>query len=1151
MRLIIFLVSLFLYTLSGYSGSVSVISNGKQDRSAVPDEFMLIDQNDLVLPGYASKIRGTDFTYDSAIPGLREAMIVRATDGDWSMEWNTAVVPDKPDQQYVSFVWAANVDKVTGRVPMVLYFNENHKIDFYLTDASAWKQETEAGLSLSFRMSEVDRHGDYYGFMVLRVPVQEIIAGHSQQLKVAGGDAGSNSWYMTMKRSLDKEFSIKPLPALTSHNGRDMQLLELGILYLGDSAEAGFKLGDESHNIQPGFGYNRVRFHIPPVEKETELEFHLTGAGYDQSGKITVDPVRKKEVSFVQATHTDIGYTRPQTEILGDHLRFIDYALDYCDQTDHYPEASQFRWVCEVTWPVNEFLRSRPADQVERLKRRIREGRIEVAGMYVNYDELPDEQSLAASMAPLRNIKSHGIEVKTAAQNDVNGIAWCFNDYFTSAGIKYLNMGTHGHRALIAFDRPTAFWWESPSGNRILAFRAEHYHFGNYGLGINSGHFEIFERNLLDYLAELDEKGYPFDDVMVQYSGYQTDNSPPSMMPLEMIRMWNEKYEWPRLRSALFSDFFEKIEKSYSDELPVYRAAWPDWWTDGFGSGAREVAAVRQAHVDIIAGQGAVAMARLLDKNLPEGIDTRIDLVNDALLFYGEHTFGADESVLRPFSRATLEMRRLKESYAWEASRRARMVQEEALGLLQDLVSPEDKMSLAVFNTLSWERDGYVTVFLGHDRVMPGSSIQVYDMKGKKLPAQLSRTIHSGSYWNIRVNDLPAFGYRKFIIDVDADQSGQGDDKYAQVNDSDTKSVVFENEWYRVGVNTKGGVVTGIWDKDLGRELVDKDAEWGFGQFIYERTANRHEMESYYLENYERHALDSVWFDSYTEEGIWNTIRFRGITAAADPVDAFSFEIRIYNDEKRIDFSYTINKRSVTDPEAIYVSFPFKVESFEIYSDVPGGTFRAGVEQIPGSSNDWNTVQNFVSVRNGEMQIILGSHETPLMQFGNINTGRYEAGAEPESSHIYGFPMNNYWVTNFNANQYGEFSWSYYFTSGSDTCNSTATKFGWENRMPFLSRIMPPGVPAEEKSPENSILSDFPDNVLLVNASTATDDRGILLHLRETAGRSVSFIPESSLNNSLLITETNVLGEPHEKGLLREITLNPYETKFVNIVFND
>ena len=60
-------------------------------------------------------------------------------------------------------------------------------------------------------------------------------------------------------------------------------------------------------------------------------------------------------------------------------------------------------------------------------------------------------------------------------QDDVNGIGWCFSEYFADAGVKYVNMGTHGHRALICFDKPTVFWWESPSGKKVLTYRAEHY----------------------------------------------------------------------------------------------------------------------------------------------------------------------------------------------------------------------------------------------------------------------------------------------------------------------------------------------------------------------------------------------------------------------------------------------------------------------------------------------------------------------------------------------------------------------------------------------------------------------------------------------------------------------------------------------------
>jgi alpha-mannosidase len=71
-------------------------------------------------------------------------------------------------------------------------------------------------------------------------------------------------------------------------------------------------------------------------------------------------PIKEWTINLVQHSHTDIGYTRSQTEILAEHLRFIDYALDYCDQTDHYPDDARFRWTCEASWTVREYLKARP-----------------------------------------------------------------------------------------------------------------------------------------------------------------------------------------------------------------------------------------------------------------------------------------------------------------------------------------------------------------------------------------------------------------------------------------------------------------------------------------------------------------------------------------------------------------------------------------------------------------------------------------------------------------------------------------------------------------------------------------------------------------------------------------------------------------------
>ena len=119
-------------------------------------------------------------------------------------------------------------------------------------------------------------------------------------------------------------------------------------------------------------------------------------------------------------------------------------------------------------------------------------------------------------------------------------------DLYHNTGVKYLTMGQHGHRAQIPFDKPTAFWWESPAGNRLLAW-SEHYMHGN-ALSLTSGNIDVFRANLSEYLKSLEQKNYPFDHTAFQFSGYVTDNSPPSISACDIVKEWNEKYEWPKLR---------------------------------------------------------------------------------------------------------------------------------------------------------------------------------------------------------------------------------------------------------------------------------------------------------------------------------------------------------------------------------------------------------------------------------------------------------------------------------------------------------------------------------------------------------------------------------------------------------------------------
>ena len=195
---------------------------------------------------------------------------------------------------------------------------------------------------------------------------------------------------------------------------------------------------------------------------------------------------------------------------------------------------------------------------------------------------------------------------------------------------------------------------------------------------------------------------------------------------------------------------------------------------------------------------------------------------------------------------------------------------------------------------------------------------------------------------------------------------------------------------------------------------------------------------------------------------------------------------------------------------------------------------------------DWYTVQNFTSVRNESLQLVIGCPEMPLMQFGAINTGRYTAGAMPQTTNLFSWPMNNYWVTNFNADQRGGHSWTYYLTSSSDASNDFATKFGWGCRIPYLTRVIP-GSGKGDNNWEGSFISGWPSNVILINALPAPDGKSCIIHIRETNGKNTALSLTNGLTGKILIaTEIDVTGKPVLKPSLN---IGPFESKFYKINF--
>ena len=109
----------------------------------------------------------------------------------------------------------------------------------------------------------------------------------------------------------------------------------------------------------------------------------------------------------------------------------------------------------------------------------------------------------------------------------------------------------------------------------------------------------------------------------------------------------------------------------------------------------------------------------MLGLKLPAPLAREIDEVRDALLFYGEHTFGAAESISDPFCENSMVQWAEKSAYAWDAVKRTAVLGEGALGRLTDRFANDSSPRLVVFNGLNFPRSGLLELYADHQLLPP------------------------------------------------------------------------------------------------------------------------------------------------------------------------------------------------------------------------------------------------------------------------------------------------------------------------------------------------------------------------------------------------------------------------------------------------
>jgi hypothetical protein len=839
-------------------------------------------------------------------------------------------------------------------------------------------------------------------------------------------------------------------------------------------------------------GKSERAIYIPEVTGEQTARFIFSSGGRPAATvekKLT--PQRKWTIYLFHHSHTDIGYTELQSRIFKKHAEYLDDVIKFCRETESYPDDARFRWNVEVAWAVENYMKQRPESRVRELFDLVKQGRVEVGAWYLQLSDMfAHEELVRATYFASELARKHGLPITSAMNDDVTGWSWASPQVLSRAGVRYFATGINETRSRAALRRPCAFYWESPDGSRILHWNGEHYLFANYDLRIHEGE-EKSRPALEKYLNGLEARGdYPFDLIAFNISAWVTDNCPPGRKLSDVVRDWNGRWAYPKLRLSVLREFFTEFEQKYGGQIPTYKLGWPDYWTDGIASTAFESGLNRLAHNELLTAEKAAAIAASLDRE-QEYPASEITEGQEISMFYDEHTWGAYNSIDEPDSELARGQWAFKSGFAYQAREVGRTLLAKNLGALAGRLKAPAEFSFIVFNPLSWPRTDVARAALPAPLVEKKGQFRLVDQRtGREEASQLidDRTIL------FLARDIPSMGFAVYSI-------APGPATAAAPSRKEQAGASLENNFYKLELDAVTGGIQSLFDKQTKSECVDGSSPFKLNQYIYENPEGGRKA----VDNMEKRAEFKRWSPASARiwAGMTGPVASSLIARMTAPgCREIETEVILYEALKKIDIVNRLDKEDILVPEAVYFAFPFKIDQGSFVFEIADGQMRPEVDQLPNTTRDWLTVQDWVEVANSTQSLVWSPVEAPLVQFGDINTGKWLKKLEIRNPWVYSYAMNNYWMTNFKASQGGKVTFRYALTSRSSGADATqSTRFGGEVHAPLQVSWIPADSRGVRAETSHSFFGVDAPNVLIQAIKRAEDGRGLIVRLREVAGR--------------------------------------------------
>ncbi len=1023
--------------------------------------------------GFSQEISGENLSYFSAYPDYATmALLTRATDGEKVIEWVTDTLPRSVKGKYIYFSWVAAHSSGTSKGPrnFDLYINDGKVLTFTTYPDHQhpdWYFAAPDSTAIVFHQTKRDGANDAHGLAYLRVPLAKITPGKPVKLKIVGQAQHSNDWFMTFKFSFKEKVDIEPMPFLLK-DGR--QPVMLTALHFGKPSRFNVVVnGKDCYEFQVQNGVNNFDIPVAAVRHRDSVKIEVS-VGKQQliNQYVVLQPVRYRELDLIHHAHTDIGYSHLQPDVVKIHNQNIDDALQMIEATKDFPADAKFKWNIESLWVVENYLRQANLDQKNRFISAVKDGSIGLSALYANMLtglSAPEEMFHYTEYAGLLE-QEYGLNIPSAMISDIPGYAWTTVTALAKGGVRYFSSGPNymGETHPFLGDRVGFFvknwgdkpvWWVSPSGDEKVLFWTAGKGYSSWHGTAPGGVFDRGTKRIAAYLRELDAKKYPYDLVQWRYN-IVADNGPIDSSISRFVTLWNEKYSSPRLVLNTTEKLFEAFEHKYGDQLPVVKGDITPYWEDGAISSANEEGRNRKASTSLS------QLATLYSVMNPEKFKAAqfYSAWSDILLFH-EHTWGAFNSTSEPDLPFVQEQWRIKQQYVADAERQIDSLQ---AALLQSVVVSNARKIL-VCNTTSWSRTGPVVVH----STASGNSVRT--ATGALLPLQ---RLENGDITFI-ATDVPPLGCAVFEITDEKVKAG-------------TSSFTITDS------TLSNGILSIAWDKKL-------------GSITALSASDRVNLVS----SFKNQGLNSYWYvpglnpaDAQTNDAVQVRLLQNGpvvatlsITSGVPGANLLERRISLYAGGDAVWLENIVDKKSVRTKESIHFGFPFCAQLNHTRLDAGYGTMNYPADQLPGSNADYVYGRRWMDVSSAERGLQLMMDEAPLLEPGEMVDERLLVNKSLKSWKSAGAPattwfsyvMDNYWHTNYKADQSGFARFRYCLRPHGDANSLLLEQAAQEFDQPLVA------IPVADRYPVPKGLFELSNPRIVVTNVTPLDDGAFKIRL--------------------------------------------------------